>query len=276
MALKGIDVSHNNRVYDWQRAAADGVRFAMIRAALGSESGRLTVDTQFAANIKGAAAAGIAVGVYVYSAALTTAAAKLEAENLVALLVGYRELITWPVAYDIEMTAQARKDRRVINTEQAVAFCSVIRAAGYIPALYVNPAWMTDFINYDAVKNATRADLWLADWRRGKMPDSRAGMWQYEVRGTAADVKAGRATVVGSVDGVSVPIDVNISYKDYGEENMVRYKYAYECPDWAQDTLKKLDRKKYLTGKGDDKGLDLTEDMLRMLVVLDRAGAFGE
>ena len=42
---------------------------------------------------------------------------------------------------------------------------------------------------------------------------------------------------------------------------------------WAVPTVEKLVKKGYL--KGDDKGFDLSMDMLRMLVIEDRAGVYG-
>ena len=52
-----------------------------------------------------------------------------------------------------------------------------------------------------------------------------------------------------------------------------KYNWTLACPTWAQDTVHKLLQKGYL--KGDQNGqLNLSEDMCRMLVILDRAGAF--
>ena len=46
-------------------------------------------------------------------------------------------------------------------------------------------------------------------------------------------------------------------------------------PDWAKPTVTKLMRKGYL--KGDDEGkLNLDDNMLRILVINDRAGIYGE
>ena len=56
------------------------------------------------------------------------------------------------------------------------------------------------------------------------------------------------------------------------EVDEVRYNTVEECPDWARETIQKLVDKKYLDGTG--KGLDLSADMVRLLVILDRAGAF--
>ena len=63
---------------------------------------------------------------------------------------------------------------------------------------------------------------------------------------------------------------VRPSYDKEVEE--VRYNTVEECPDWARETIQKLVDKKYLDGTG--KGLDLSADMVRLLVILDRAGAF--
>ena len=56
------------------------------------------------------------------------------------------------------------------------------------------------------------------------------------------------------------------------EVEEVRYNTVDECPDWARETIQKLVDKKYLDGTG--KGLDLSYDMVRTLVILDRAGNF--
>ena len=56
------------------------------------------------------------------------------------------------------------------------------------------------------------------------------------------------------------------------EVEEVRYNTVEECPSWAQETIQKLVNKEYLNGTGE--GLDLSADMVRMLVILDRAGNF--
>lgn len=63
---------------------------------------------------------------------------------------------------------------------------------------------------------------------------------------------------------------VRPSYDKEVEE--VRYNTVKECPGWARETIQKLVDKEYLNGTGE--GLDLSADMVRLLVILDRAGAF--
>ncbi len=55
--------------------------------------------------------------------------------------------------------------------------------------------------------------------------------------------------------------------------NTFKYNYMDEnMPSWAKPSVQKLMDKGYLTGGGE--GLDLTYDMLRIITILDRAGAF--
>lgn len=51
-----------------------------------------------------------------------------------------------------------------------------------------------------------------------------------------------------------------------------RYNTIAEVPSWAKNAVQKLVGKGYLGGDGT--GLDLSHDMVRLLVILDRAGAF--
>ncbi|MCI8590293.1 MAG: N-acetylmuramoyl-L-alanine amidase [Clostridiales bacterium] len=67
-------------------------------------------------------------------------------------------------------------------------------------------------------------------------------------------------------------------YDKMGVYENVAIKWAYNdgnLPSWARDTVKKLTDKGYLYGN-DKNSLELSYLMLRLLVILDRAGSFGE
>ena len=64
----------------------------------------------------------------------------------------------------------------------------------------------------------------------------------------------------------------NVAEEVYAKYNKV-YNSIDEVPDWGKATVKKLVDKGYLKGNG--KGLDLSEDLLRVLVINDRAGMYG-
>lgn len=56
------------------------------------------------------------------------------------------------------------------------------------------------------------------------------------------------------------------------EEKSMRYQSVADCPTWAQDTIRRLVDRGALTGDGT--GLNLSDDMVRLLVICERAGAF--
>lgn len=63
--------------------------------------------------------------------------------------------------------------------------------------------------------------------------------------------------------------------KQIVEERELRYRYYEDMPDWAKPTVSKLVRKGFLIGEGDGV-LNLSEDALKLLVINDRAGCYGD
>lgn len=76
-----------------------------------------------------------------------------------------------------------------------------------------------------------------------------------------------------TMDGFRRDVQNVIDGFDWEEVDEVRYNTVSEMPLWARDTIQKLINKGFLQGTGE--GLGLTNDMIRMLVILDRAGVFG-
>lgn len=66
------------------------------------------------------------------------------------------------------------------------------------------------------------------------------------------------------------------AYMEHGQEDEeMRYTYYEQMPDWAKPTVSKLVKKGYLKGEGGGV-LNLTEDSLKLLVINDRVGLYGE
>lgn len=59
-----------------------------------------------------------------------------------------------------------------------------------------------------------------------------------------------------------------------GSEEVKRYNTLEEVPGWARPLIARLIDKGYLSGGTDGKGLDLTDDMIRLLAINDRAGVY--
>ena len=67
---------------------------------------------------------------------------------------------------------------------------------------------------------------------------------------------------------------LGIEQQDKEGDDDLRYQTIEELPDWAQPTIQKLMEQRHL--QGDENGrLNLSEDMVRMLVINDRAGLYG-
>jgi len=194
----GIDVSKYQGTIDWAKVKASGVQFAILRLGLRGygESGNLALDSTFAANIKGAQAAGIQVGVYFFSQAVTPAEAVEEANFCANALKGYK--ITYPVVYDWEPYPESVGARTnglddETLTQCAKAFLDRIRALGYTPMLYANPTWF--YLHFDMTK-LTGYPLWLAHYVSMTSFYYQYEIWQYSCTGT--------------VPGISGSVDLNI------------------------------------------------------------------
>ena len=134
----------------------------------------------------------------------------------------------------------------------AFDFCRNVRGHEYDDAAFFHKA---------AALAKEMGFSWGGDWK--SFPDSPHIQW--DARGTwnSSMIKA------GLLPG-KMPLWGETEEED--EEMAVRYNTLAECPAWAQETIRKLMNKGYLSGDG--KGLDLSHDMVRMLVIQDRAGVF--
>lgn len=173
----GIDVSEHNGVVNWSAAKKAGIGFSVIRTGYGTSH----VDKQFAANMAGAAAQGIPIGIYHFSYALTAAGAKQEADYVIKLLAAYKNQITLPVFFDFEYdTVDYAKKQGVTLGKDAfnahtVAFCERIKAAGYTPGTYYNLDYLRKYVDMDQVGGYVQ---WYAQY---SSTASAAGhdIWQY-------------------------------------------------------------------------------------------------
>ena len=102
---------------------------------------------------------------------------------------------------------------------------------------------------------------WGGDWK--SFVDMPHIQWDNHGEWTSAMIRAGKYPPTMPLWG-----DQN----EEQEENEVRYNTVKECPSWAQKTVQKLIDRGYLSGDG--KGLNLSEDMIRIFVIHDRAGMY--
>ncbi|MBO6055167.1 MAG: S-layer homology domain-containing protein, partial [Oscillospiraceae bacterium] len=133
--LFGMDVSSHNGEINWRAAADAGVQFAMIRVGYrGYTEGKLYLDDRFRENLRGVMNAGLKVGVYFFSQAVTREEAVEEAEMLLDALDG--TALAFPVVYDYEPMNYKRSRTKDLDAEVVTmcmkAFCRRVEQAGYV------------------------------------------------------------------------------------------------------------------------------------------------
>ena len=161
----GVDVSEHQYEIDWNKVAKSGVDFAYIRIGRrGYTEGGLFADPWFESNYNGAVKAGLQVGVYFYSQAVSEEEAREEAQFVLDALQG--RSLDLPIVFDWEKIDNEDADIARTNglgmerrTDCAVAFCETIREGGYDASVYFNRN--LGYYGYD-LRRLTDYGFWFA------------------------------------------------------------------------------------------------------------------
>lgn len=203
ISLLGIDVSSYQGVINWKKVKAAGVDYAIIRLGYrGYGTGAIRLDERYSANMSGAISAGIPIGIYFYSQAVTVEEAEEEADFVLKNLTGYD--IAYPVVFDMEEVddeeARTNPLTQTERTDITIAFCEKIKAAGYTPMVYGNIRWMVMHLDLSRLEDY---DKWFAQYFKQPFFPYAFSMWQYTSRGT--------------IDGIPHDVDLNLGLVNYLE-----------------------------------------------------------
>lgn len=199
---RGIDVSYYQGTIDWNAVKNSGISFVIIRCGFrGYGTGKLVMDDKYVSYIKGASAAGLRVGLYIFSQAVNEVEAVEEASFCVSMAQGYS--ISYPIFIDSEISGgrgSGRADNLSKDQRTAVckAFCETIRSSGYTPGVYASKSWFRTKLNYDQLSGYK---IWLAHYCTATDYDKRYDLWQH--------------SSTGSVNGIKGNVDLDISYLGY-------------------------------------------------------------
>ena len=202
---KGIDVSYYQGEIDWEKVKKAGIQFAIVRVGYRGygKEGNLAKDPKGIENIKEALKAGIPIGVYIFSQAITEAEAREEADYILKQIEGYE--ITLPVVMDYEYAsvdgalggrlydAQLSKSAA---TKVCKAFCKRVTSKGYTPMVYANSDMLRNHLNADEI--SSEYPIWLAHYTNKTDYAGAYDFWQYTSKGT--------------VSGISGRVDMNFHY----------------------------------------------------------------
>ena len=201
----GVDLSKQNGDVNFNSMKAAGVDYVMIRlGGRGYSTGQISLDENFKKNIEGAAAAGLDIGVYFYSQAISQEEAIQEVNFVIQNLEPYRANVKYPIAFDMEFVANdtARIDSLTKDekTNIATSFLESVKAAGSVPMIYGDKEWLIKEIDLARLQSY---DVWLV--QEQELPDYpyQFTMWQYSTEGV--------------VNGVSGDANLNISFVGYSQ-----------------------------------------------------------
>lgn len=195
----GIDISEFQGEVDWQQVRDFGIEFVMIRLGyrVYGEDGELVLDAGFEQNVQGALDAGLEVGVYFFSQAISDIEAKEEAEFVLDQIELYD--IDGPVVFDTEEIKDddARTNANTIEqyTNNCVTFCETVKEAGYEPMIYANMKWMAFSLDLEKL---TDYSFWYADYHEEPQCPYDFDIWQY--------------TETGVIPGIESNVDINIRF----------------------------------------------------------------
>lgn len=194
---QGADISKYNGNVNMKLAKQNGMDFVILKAG----SGYSGEDSKFQQNYRNAKAAGLNVGAYWYSYAMSVEEAKEEAVRFMKILG--KKQFEYPVYLDFEDPSQ-RKIPTKTKTDMAIAFMSILEKNGYYTGLYSSGYWINNQFEKERLKDY---DIWIAHWHVTSpncfTPDY--GMWQF----------TNKSKIKGVPDTGEGGVDMNYSYKNY-------------------------------------------------------------
>ncbi|MDU8911711.1 glycoside hydrolase family 25 protein [Aestuariicoccus sp. MJ-SS9] len=262
----GVDVSHHQGTIDWPALARSGPRFCYVKAT----EGQSYRDPRFVANIKAAAAQGLAVGSYHFLNANVPADAQAEAYLKARDDAGVAQALA--PCLDLEWDYLNGTDRWADKSAATVADAAkvwldrVAKETGQVPIIYTNLDWWTERLG-SAGAQLQGHPIWMSRYGgyATGTPNLMDGFtwryWQFTDRATVPGITGAVDANVANADSDTV---TNAAAPTPAAGPACTVTEAFpevSAPD--ADTLKKIyDLARALFGSLDDSGVA----MVRVLV----------
>lgn len=160
----GVDVSKWQGDFNFEKAKAEGIKFAILKAG-GGDAG-LYKDDKFERNYTECHNLGIPVGAYFFGQAMDVSTAIKEADYFYSLVVGKK--LNMGVWYDVEAKMlNASGLLSIVN-----AFLERLREKGYECGVYSSESV------FKGKLNGITAPRWIAKWSKTK-PGIDCKIWQF-------------------------------------------------------------------------------------------------
>lgn len=198
-ARTGVDIYHGDVIDDFNKLRAAGVEFAILQAGFGRFIEQK--DTKFEQYYSAARAAGMQVGAYWYSYAVTPEQARMEARICLETIRGKK--FEYPIYYDVEEQKQFATGKANVSA-MIEAFLSTVQEAGYFVGLYMSRGYLEQYVTDEIQKKYT---LWVAEYgvkKSGYKGPGKVDIWQPDA--------------VRGIDGVRGEIDIDYAYREFPAE----------------------------------------------------------
>ena len=189
----GIDVSDWQGDIDFEKVKSAGCEFVIIRIGW-SEDGSVSMDKKFRQNLERAKAAGIPIGLYLYSYDNSVEDVKKAASWIVKQLGG--TALELPIAFDWEDFGQFQHYEMSFITLNKMydAFAGELKKAGYECMLYGSLNFLEK-----VWEDTDKRPVWLAHYAEQTDYKGPHRIWQ--------------ASNTGKIDGISGAVDLDIMYE---------------------------------------------------------------
>lgn len=190
----GIDVSSHQQEIDYNKVKDDGIDFVMIRCGYGPDANMImTEDSFFEDNYSKAKAAGLRVGIYLYSYATTSDEVDIQTSWLINLLSDKQ--LDLPIAYDWESWYNFHDCNLNFYdlNDLTDKFLSTMQNNGYQVMNYGSKYYLED------IWNLPKYSVWLAQYNYEPTYSKDYLMWQI--------------SETGIVDGINNLVDIDILEK---------------------------------------------------------------
>ena len=201
MEKLGIDVSHYQKFIEWDKVAKDKKEFAILKCQYEAQSHR--IDETFEYNYTHAGLNGLSRGVYIFIASASMADMEGDAKSLLKHLNGRK--LEYGIWLDLE--AQILRSRGKAYIKGLVnTYADIFRSAGYYTGIYCNRDWY-----YNAIHDDLKAcyDFWIARYPKG---DTGIYNPSSSLKPSAKQAVAWQYSSKGKVNGISVPVDLDVDY----------------------------------------------------------------
>ena len=188
--VKCIDVSTWQGSIDFNKVKSAGYNYVIIRAGYGKEKSQK--DNMFETNYKNAKSAGLKVGAYWFSYAMSPSTATAEADACLSCIKGKK--FELPVYYDMEYQP-AMSTSNSNYTKMAVNFCNKLKSNGFKSGVYSSASVYDYLLNRKTLKN-NGISIWNAEWYT--KPSISCDVWQYSDN--------------GRINGISTNVDLDYIY----------------------------------------------------------------